>query len=136
MTGSFTVHERVPSKKNSYEVHCDPRFWRALVRSGLTKLFVRRWWIAPSQEVKDFESLVAWSAKAKLPDFGSGPVSVTVKLHGSVDRDNALGAILDGLQLSGRIANDRQVRRIVVESVEGGVGADITVEALCQEATR
>lgn len=108
----FTVPISLPSKKNSYEIH----------RAGLRR------WIAPSAEVVQAENTIALFAKVHLDNF-DGPVTVKLQIHGKLDVDNAGGVALDGLQKSGRIGNDRNVRRLEIERFPGK-NESITIEVI------
>ena len=98
----FSVPIKVPSKSNSYRIH----------RAG------SRQWIAPSDEVVAAERAIALFARTHLPDF-TGPVTVTIGIHGRIDIDNCAKVLLDGLQLSGRIANDSQVEELHIKRYPG-----------------
>lgn len=131
---SFSLDETPPSKKNSYEIHFSQSFWRAI--APIVAAFKgARYWIAPSKKVKEFENLVAWTAKAKLPSF-PGAVSVRVECYGRAgrDSDNILGALFDGLQKSGRISNDSQI--VHHEVVWKGKGKGCTVSVLSLEGSK
>ena len=68
--------------------------------------------------------------------FGSLAISVTYRTaSGNMrpDVDNAAGAVLDALQDAGVIANDSQVRRLLVEVVKAPrseVGITVTITPL------
>lgn len=110
------ITEPVPSKKNRYEVRLSKPFLSALMRSGLLKAFPGvKWWVAPARAVEDFELMLAWEFKRALRDYGGESIELNVVVGGKrQDLDNVLGCILDALQKSGRIANDKQVREIHV----------------------
>ena len=119
LTGTFEIDAKLPSKKNSYQIFFSRSFWsqvspivRALKRSTGRSLY----WISPSQETKDFERFIAWTAiAAKIPQFGDAEVELNVKVNTRLDLDNVLGALLDGLEASEKIRNDRQVSKITIE---------------------
>lgn len=127
-TGVLKIRIPIPSKKNSMQVRLKPTFWAALVRTGLARRFKHPWWVAPTEKVKEAEQLIAWTAKTRLPDFGSQEVQVKVGVYGRrQDTDNLLGVIADGLEKSGRIQNDRQIARWEVERLGPGVGCVVEV---------
>lgn len=70
-----------------------------------------------------YEDTVAWACKARrlrilpgLPLFVSIELHTTSSLRG--DLDNYAKSILDGIQKGGGFANDRQVKRLEVRSVD------------------
>lgn len=103
----FSISIKIPSKKNSYIIHFNPRFWKAV--SSVIGYFPKRYWIAPGEMVKEAEQIIAWTAKAKLRAPLEGKIVLLAEVNPRLDVDNALAVILDGLQKSGRIANDRQI---------------------------
>lgn len=75
------------------------------------------YWISPNRRVKQFEeNLATWFA-LYLPDFGDTPLNVIVLVNQKNDVDNIAGSILDALQKSRRIINDRQVESITIQRV-------------------
>ena len=119
----LTLTEKAPSKKNSYVIRFSRSFW-ACIKSIVEKFRhykQKTYWIDTSDEVKRFEELVAWNVKAAWPDL-EGDLLLEVQFNGSVDTDNTLGAICDGIERSGRIKNDRQIRKIIVERRGSGHG--------------
>lgn len=111
----FQIKGKIPSKKNSYEVHINQRVYRAWMQIAPHIKGGSKWWVAPSPEVKQMEQLIAWTAKAKLPDFGDADLAMVVETPLRNDLDNLLGVILDGIEQSGRIKNDKQFKLITIE---------------------
>lgn len=114
---------KIPSKKNAYEIHFSPAFWAAI--SSLASHFKTTlrgrslYWVAPSKKVVQFErNLSIWFA-LYLPNYGELPIVVHIKIDQKNDVDNIGGAILDALEKSRKIKNDKQVVAIVIERVEG-----------------
>lgn len=102
----ITVEGNVPSKKNSYKIHLNPK-------TGAR-------WIAPSEEVKQFEENLAWVARAAYrgdePMYGNLQLFISAYVSNPRrDIDNLLGSILDGIERSGVIENDNQFYRIVMD---------------------
>ena len=102
------------------------RLWR---RAGST--------IHRSQEYVRWREAALWALAEQgvLPeDRHRGPVAVRIDLVGPVgiDTDNAIKATLDILQHAGLYANDRQVRRLLVERAggDGPAHLEVTVGAM------
>ena len=97
---------RLVNKANQYEIH----------RSATGKV-----WIAPSEAAKSYEALVAWSflSQEKRSWTANEPLELKIRLVGQRHDCDAVKSILDGIQKSGRINNDRQFRRILIEHVDG-----------------
>lgn len=117
------IREKVVNKANNYEIRINPSLWRDI--KGMVGLWrsrngrVRPWWIGPSDETKTFQELVAWAVKVQCKErFGKEEVAVAINLiNQGVDVD-ALKAAIDGIQDSGVIENDRQIKNLSVVSVK------------------
>ena len=112
----------IPSKSNSYEVHFSKVFWEAIYRTvEQLKKYVKGplYWIGPSSEVKQAQTLIAFYVKRILEDDTDGPVRVTIWMKGHMDLDNGLKACLDAIQLSGRVKNDKQCAELHVYRLPG-----------------
>lgn len=122
---------RVPSKKNSYVLRFHPQFWRAIsaVVREMKRHIPRLYWVGPSDEVKQFQTELAWRTKAAIPPL-KGPVELYVRVWGRSDLDNVLGAILDGLEQGGTLSNDKQVSKLTVVRAGPGKGCQIRLRAL------
>jgi len=114
-TFQFKIPFAVPSKKNRYKLMYDPRFWqlaRPLFDRFRAEHRHRAVWIDKDKAVKGAEQAIAMLAKVKLPKNLTTPVSVVLHVRQSKSRrrlqdiDNVVGAIFDGLVLSGRIPDD------------------------------
>lgn len=122
---TITIDAKVPSKKNSYQIRYGKAFYKAIASTiNSFKAYRKKTaWIGPSQEIKDFEKLVAWKAKAAIPQPYQPEVGLGLCIiySGQGDLDNMLGAILDGLEQSGRVSNDRQFKdiRITADDTSG-----------------
>ncbi len=120
---SIEIPWSIPSKKNSYEIHFAPRFLKA-IRSVIDRFKQsaqanRLYWISPTAKVKQFEkNLSTWFA-LYLPDYGQTPISVSISVGQRNDVDNIGGAVLDALEKSRKIKNDRQVESISIHRVRG-----------------
>lgn len=94
---------------------------KALVEKWKAATHLGPWWIAPSQEAKNYEAEIAWGVLAgeKREWLNSEPLTLTIRLVNQRHDVDAVKAILDGIQKSGRVKNDKQFRRIVIEHVDG-----------------
>lgn len=123
------------NKANHYEVRINPSLWQE-IRSIVTRWKLTHkgppWWIGPSDEAKTYQQVVAWAVRAQgIGEWlNNEPVSVRVILVGVRQDIDAVKAILDGIQDSGRIANDRQIARLLVEREAGPVGVRLEVQGL------
>lgn len=109
-----------PNKANLYEVRLDPSLWRELrdIVGHWVKRHPRRpcWWVGAGERVKNYEELLAWKIKEAIRGgFGRREVELTIGLHGQKIDVDGVKAILDAIEKSGIIGNDRQVTRLVVE---------------------
>jgi hypothetical protein len=115
-----TVPMPLPNKANTYEVKFNPTFWRAIyqIASGM-KAYMRGplYWIGPSKAVKEAELAIAYIAKLSIADDTAGPVQLDIWISNRLDAD-CVKAVLDGIQKSGRIVNDRQIVELLVHKVE------------------
>lgn len=116
-------HGRVPNKANTYKVRVDPSLWKQiefLVRAWMKAHPKKRpWWVGPSQEVIDFEEQLAWWFRAQERRTFSIEEDVEMELHlfgQDIDVDG-VKAVLDGVEKSGRISNDRQVTKLTIEKM-------------------
>ena len=103
---TVTVKGRLVNKANTYVIH---------------KSAAGRLWIAPSDEAKAYEALVAWEfLRQERREWTHGePLSLSIRLVNQRHDCDAIKAIGDGIQRSGRIGNDKQFRRITIEHVDG-----------------
>jgi len=134
---SFKIDIAIPSKKNSYMILFNPRVFRAI--KPILGHFKKPWyWIGPVQEVTEAETTVAWAAKMApnhMKGLGrknvfEGDLRVTIKAYGKVDAGNLEGVIGDGLEQSGRIVNDRQIKELHIYRLGPGKGCEVTVEEI------
>ena len=134
---SLDIPWNVPSKKNGYEVRFNRNFWDEISRIAATFRRSRQktYWIGPSKTVKDFEKNMAVYFACACPDFGSRPVSVNIATGQRNDVDNLPGAILDALQASGKIKNDRQVEVVIIRRVEGKKNTTVGVETILERGS-
>lgn len=106
----------LPNKANTYEIHFAPFFWNAIkdIVAGIRKYYRKPlYWVAPSKEVKEIENAIGFIAKSSLLEDTEAPVRVEIWISNRLDAD-AVKAVLDGIQLSGRIKNDRQVEVLTI----------------------
>ena len=131
MKYAFEIPFRLPSKKNSYEIRFNRFFWRMIkpfVASFKRRAASSPYWIGPSREVRDAEIQIAWIAKGAIKKPMAGDLIVTILFWGKLDVDNAPGVILDGIEKSGRIKNDRQVTEIKMKRIGPGQGCEVKIE--------
>lgn len=127
---------RLANKANQYRVHIDPTLWARIkdaVQQWRTRASNAPWWVAPSGEVEAYESEVAYRfLQQERREWKNGELlQLTIRLVAQRSDCDAVKAILDGIQKSARIKNDRQFRKILIEHVEGKQPAvEIEVELL------
>lgn len=119
-----TIPGLLANKANRYEVRVNSALWariRGLVQAWKAETRQGPWWIAPSDEVKTYEQEVAYRflAQERREWLAGEPLQLRVRLIAQFVDCDAIKAILDGIQRSGRIKNDRQFRRIVIEHLDG-----------------
>lgn len=70
------------------------------------------------KRTRDYEELIVWSCRVQNGVMGNAECIVFIELCAkrklTGDPDNYAKAVLDGLQIGGMIANDRQVRELHV----------------------
>ncbi len=116
-----TIPIPLPNKANTYEIHFNPPFWVAIrdIVSGFRKYFKGPlYWIGPSSAVKEAEKVIGFYSHMILEEDTDGRVRMSIWIGGRLDVD-AVKAVLDGVQLGGRIKNDRQVEELHVYRVQG-----------------
>jgi hypothetical protein len=115
-----TIPMPLPNKANTYQIFFAPFFWNAIrsIVSGIRAHYTKPlYWIAPSRKVKDIEQAIAYITKQSLSEDTDGPVKLEVWISDRLDVD-AIKAIGDGIQLSGRIKNDRQIKELIVHKLQ------------------
>ena len=111
---SFNFYDKIIPKKNNYQIK----------RSTLTG----RSFIGPTKEQKDNALMIAYESKRATIYEGPPPTAVKTKIKelvgslrceifysGKGDLDNISTTILDSLQLSGKIQNDRHIDELVIQ---------------------
>lgn len=109
----------LPNKANTYEIHFHSSLWiriKGIVQALRSTVKSPLYWIAPSQEVRNIEEAISYLAKSSLYEDTDGPVKVEIWISDRLDAD-AVKAVLDGIQKSGRIKNDRQVQILTVYKI-------------------
>lgn len=111
------IHSEVPSKKNSY---------RSNGKGGLYK----------PKKITDFEKLVADEVMVQRIQSVQGAFTVTVHLHVRIDRDldNAVTTILDALQETGVIVDDKDCFAITAYKHITGDGEEPYATVTIKEA--
>ena len=87
----------------------------------------------PSPQAKVGLELIALAAKRAIPRKIDGPIKVSVDVFGRRrDLDNVCGSVLDGLELSGKIDNDRQVNELHARRIDSArkTGCVVRVQRL------
>ncbi len=125
---TIKIPGKLTNKANTYVIHVHPSLWkliRILVEKWKVTTHLGPWWIAPSEEAKNYEAEIAWRVLAaeKREWLNDEPLTLTIRLVKQRHDVDAVKAILDGIQKSGRIKNDKQFRRIVIEHVDGKTAA-------------
>lgn len=111
---SFTLDDfKIPSKSNCYTIRFAPAFWHQIAH--FARAMGRPYWIAPTDEVKTAQEVIALQARVSIRAQFTGEVELNIAAYGAFDADNALKIILDSLQDAGIVKNDRQVRKITIE---------------------
>jgi len=130
------VPGRCPNKANSNMVMVGKEFAQTIKRQIVyaKEMGWRRWWIAPTSVVKAYENEVAMRFKtyAKTYEKDARLVVYVSLVNQRIDVDGALKAILDGIELSGRISNDRQFWVVICQRVNRK-GQKASVEIAVQE---
>lgn len=109
----------LPNKANTYEIHFHPMLWgkiKGIVGSLRSSVKARLYWIAPSKEVVAIEEAISYIAKTSLHEDTDKPVRLEVWVSDRLDAD-AIKAIGDGIEKSGRIKNDRQIQELIVHKI-------------------
>jgi Holliday junction resolvase RusA-like endonuclease len=112
---------RAINKSNNNAVRINPKLWE-VIADRVASWRVRHpkahpWWIGPNDDAKAFQQVVAWQvANQKNATFGKQNVAVSIRLINQQIDTDGVKAVLDGIQDSGVIDNDRQVTRLIVTS--------------------
>jgi hypothetical protein len=109
----------LPNKANTYEIHFHQAFWnkiKGIVRAMRAVVKKPLYWIAPSAAVIAAEQAIAYFALQSLPEDTDQPVRLEIWISDRLDAD-AVKAIGDGIQKSGRIKNDKQIEELVIHKL-------------------
>lgn len=104
------------NKANTYQVRFHPIFWKIIekIARGFRSVHKKSpYWIGPSDEAVNLENVIAYYAKQSLAEDTASPVRVDIWVPERFDAD-AVKVVLDGIEKSGRIKNDRQVQVLTV----------------------
>lgn len=129
-----TIPIPLPNKSNSYQVHFNQEFFKAIV--SIVNSFkdrlpaLRLYWIGPSLAAKRAEECIAmiFRNEERREWLNNEPLELKIKLikqRGDVD---GIKCVPDAIQKSGRIGNDRQFRKITIEHVVEGKEPSIEIE--------
>lgn len=118
----ITIPGKLKNKSNNYEVQINRALWsriKKIVEQFRKETGMSPWWVAPSMAVKAYETEVAYRAldQEKHEWIRGEQLQLWIRLVNQRHDADATKAIPDGLQRSGRIANDKQIRRLVIEHV-------------------
>ena len=127
---------KLVNKANQYEVRVHPSLWKKIqgtVTQWKDTVRMAPWWVAPKKEVEAYEAEIAYRflASEKREWLNNEPLSITIRLIGQRHDIDAIKAIHDGIEKSGRICNDKQFRKITVIHIDGKTPSlEIEVEPL------
>lgn len=126
--GKIIIPGRLVNKANCYEVRVNPSLWQRIkpaVEAWRAVVKQSPWWIAPSKAVEAYEAEVAYRILAgERREWLQGEnLQLTVRLIRQLTDIDGCKGVLDGIQRSGRIKNDRQFRRLILEHQEGKLPA-------------
>lgn len=121
------------NKANSYEIHFNKVFFQAIfgiIQSFKAKVPVRLYWIGPSLAAKRAEECIAmvFRNQERREWLQGEPLELRIRLIKQRVDSDGIKAVGDAIQQSGRIKNDRQFRRIIVEHVDEGKEPAIEIE--------
>jgi len=102
----ITIPGKLVNKANTYEIH---------------KNAAGESWIAPSKAAKAFQEFAAWCVlrDERREWIHNEPLEMTIRLVNQRTDVDAIKAVLDAVQQSGRITNDKQIRKMTVVHVPG-----------------
>lgn len=123
----------LPNKANSYTIHFNQAFFQAIaeiVQSFKKSLPVRLYWIGPSLAAKRAEECMSMIFRNEERREWLNGESLEIKIWLIKQRIDADGikVVLDSIQKSGRIQNDRQFRKITVEHIAEGPEPSVEIE--------
>lgn len=123
----------LPNKANCYTIHFNRAFFQAIfstIQAFKTKLPVRLYWIGLSLATKQAEECIALAFRnfERREWLKGEPLALKIRLiKQKIDADG-IKIVGDAIQKSGRITNDRQFQRIIVEHVDEGKEPAIEIE--------
>ncbi|MDA2936818.1 hypothetical protein MYX75_00955 [Acidobacteria bacterium AH-259-A15] len=136
MKFSFEIKERIPTKKNQYEIRWNQRAYK-VIKQVLQNFKGPLVWIAPNKRTQNMETLIAWAAKTAISEKLTGPLRIIIYAQSITDIDGPPQIILDAIEKSGRIDNDRQFKELVVRvNDERRHGCLIEIEPLSEVLDR
>ena len=128
---------RVPiplcNKANMYQIHFNQAFWQAIASIAMAfkaKVPVRLYWIGPTLAVKRAEECIALTFRnfERREWLKGEPLELKIKLiKQRIDLDG-IKVVGDAIQKSGRVGNDRQFRKIIIEHIDEGPEPAIEIE--------
>jgi Holliday junction resolvase RusA-like endonuclease len=118
MTYRFALEMKLLNKSNKYRIHVNRRTGARFP--------------APTQECKNEQAAIAAAAAEVLPLLLDQDLGLRITLLNQRCDVDGVKSVLDGIQQSGRIKNDRQFRELLVrhEQSEGAPGIECEVYRL------
>ena len=123
----------LPNKANSYIIHFNQAFFQAIagvVQSFKKSLPVRLYWIGPSLAAKRAEECISmiFRNEERREWLNGEPLELKIRLiKQRIDADG-IKVVLDAIEKSKRIGNDRQFRKIIIEHIDEGPEPAIEIE--------
>jgi Holliday junction resolvase RusA-like endonuclease len=122
---TIVIPGRLKNKANRYRVKLNMGLWRLIGKTVMEWKIRNRgkppWWASPDDQTKAYEEEVAYRVRIaeRRSWLKNEPLELRIRLVNSKHDVDSTKAIQDGIQQSGRIKNDKQFRRIVIEHVTG-----------------
>lgn len=128
-----TIPIPLVNKANAYQIHFNQTFFQAIVdivHSFQKSLPIRLYWIGPSLAAKRAEECISmvFRNEERREWLNGEPLELKIRLiKQKIDADG-IKVVLDAIEKSKRIGNDRQFRKITVEHVAEGKEPAIEIE--------
>lgn len=128
-----TIPIPLTNKANTYQIHFNQIFFQAIiniVHSFQKNSPVRLYWIGPSLAAKRAEECISmiFRNEERREWLNGEPLELKIRLiKQRIDADG-IKTVLDAIEKSKRIGNDRQFRKITVEHVAEGKEPAVEIE--------
>lgn len=128
-----TIPIPLTNKSNTYEIHFNQIFFQAIisiVHSFQKNSPVRLYWIGPSLAAKRAEECISmiFRNKERREWLNNEPLELKIRLiKQRIDADG-IKIVLDSIEKSKRINNDRQFRKVTIEHVAEGKEPAVEIE--------